>query len=143
MMGRLADAALARGGRVVGVMPTQLKHYEVEHLGLTELVWTDGLHDRKRVMAERSDAFVVLPGGFGTLDEALETINNRQLKAHQKPIVLVDAEGFFTHLLALFDTLTDHGFAFAASRDLCRVVGGARDVVPALCEAWGEAHADA
>lgn len=141
LMGRVADAALAGGGRVVGVMPTQLARYEVEHRSLTELVWADGLHERKRLMAERADAFVVLPGGFGTLDEALETINMKQLKAHAKPIVLVDVEGFFTHLVGLFDALAEHGFAYATSRDLCRVVAGVGDVVPALRATWGEASA--
>jgi uncharacterized protein (TIGR00730 family) len=132
LMGRLADAALARGGMVVGVMPRQLARYEVEHVGLSELVWTEDLHERKRVMAERADAFVVLPGGFGTLDETLETIHMKQLSAHDKAIVLVDTEGFFASLRGLFAAVADHGFGYASARDLCRIVGDVDDVVPML-----------
>ena len=135
LMGCLADAALARGGFVVGVMPRQLARYEVEHEGLSELIWTDGLHDRKRVMAERADSFVVLPGGFGTLDEALETIHMKQLSLHDKPIVLLNTEGFFAPLMGLFETVAVHGFGYASTSSLCRLADGVSEVLPLLADA--------
>lgn len=136
LMGRLADGALSRGGAVVGVMPLPLQRYEVEHPGLTELEWTDDLWTRKQRMAERSDAFVVLPGGIGTLEEALETLNLKMLRAHAKPVVLVDVEGFFSPLLALFDTVAAHGFAHVPPHDLFRVVQSVEDVIPTLNQLW-------
>ena len=138
LMGCLADAALARGGAVVGVMPRQLARYEVEHLELTELIWTEDLHERKRVMAERADAFVVLPGGFGTLDEALETIHMKQLSAHDKPIVLLDIEGFFAPLTGLFEAVAEHGFGYASADELCHMLPGVDGVVPLLQGALDE-----
>jgi uncharacterized protein (TIGR00730 family) len=87
-------------------------------------------------MAERADAFVVLPGGIGTLEEALETLNLKMLRAHAKPVVLVDVEGFFSPLLALFDTVVAHGFAHAPPHDLFRVVQRVEDVTPTLNQLW-------
>lgn len=136
LMGRLADSALANGAPVIGVMPKQLARYEVEHRSLTELHWAESLHDRKHRMAERADAFVVLPGGFGTLDEALEIVNMKQLKAHAKPIVFVNIEGVYEHLFKLFDALTEHGFAYASSRELCTVVPTADAAIAALQAHW-------
>ncbi len=136
LMGRLADGALSRGGSVVGVMPLPLQRYEVAHVGLQELEWTEDLRARKHRMAERADAFVVLPGGLGTLEEALETLNLRMLQAHAKPVVFVDLEGFFAPLLAVLDGVAAHGFAHAPLRDLIRVVERVADVVPSLNELW-------
>lgn len=138
LMGRLADSALANGAPVIGVMPRQLARYEVEHRSLTELQWADSMHDRKHRMAVLADAFIVLPGGFGTLDEALEIVNMKQLKAHAKPIVFVNVEGFYEHLFKLFDALTEHGFAYGAARDLCSVVPTAEAAVAALRAHWSE-----
>src|SRR3954449_3401921 len=95
LMGLLADAALDAGGKVVGVMPGSLRDAELAHPGLTELVITGSMHERKRVMAERSDAFAVLPGGIGTLDEMFEIVTWRQLGLHDKPVFLVDIDGYW------------------------------------------------
>ena len=122
LMGAVADAALARGGRVVGVMPRELQKYEVAHQGLTELLWTEDLHERKRRMAERSDAFVVLPGGYGTLEEALEIISWKQMRLHDKPILLLDTLGFFQPLVTLADAVAKHGFAYAPAHALFTLV---------------------
>ena len=132
LMGSVADAALARGGRVVGVMPRELERYEVAHNGLSELVWAADLHDRKRRMAERADAFVVLPGGFGTLEEALEVISWKQMRMFDKPIVLVDTRGFFQPLVALAASVVREGFAYARADALFTVVSGVEDIVPLL-----------
>ncbi|MGH7094174.1 MAG: TIGR00730 family Rossman fold protein [Stellaceae bacterium] len=111
LMGIIADAVLDGGGRVTGVIPTRLRDAEVAHQGATELIVVDTMHDRKRVMAERSDAFAVLPGGIGTLDETFEIMTWRLLGLHDKPIFLVDVAGYWQPLLALFDHIVASGFA--------------------------------
>jgi hypothetical protein len=132
LMGAVADAALARGGRVVGVMPRELERYEVAHRGLSELIWTADLHERKRRMAELADAFIVLPGGFGTLEEALEVISWKQMRMFDKPIVLLDTRGFFQPLVALADSVVRHGFAYARAEALFTVVSQVEELLPAL-----------
>ena len=132
LMGAVADAALAGGGRVVGVMPRMMERFEIAHPGLSELVWTEGLHDRKREMAARSDAFVVLPGGFGTLEEALEVISWKQMRLFDKPIVLVDTLGFFQPLVALAAAVVREGFAYARADALFTVVPRVEEIVAAL-----------
>ncbi len=111
LMGVLADAVLAAGGRVIGVIPERLRDAELAHRGATELVITGSMHDRKRVMAERADAFAVLPGGIGTLDEMFEMVTWRQLKLHDKPIFLVDVAGYWQPLRALLDHIEAQHFA--------------------------------
>ena len=111
LMGVLADAALAAGGEVVGVIPEFLRDLEVVHTGLTELRVVPTMHDRKRVMFELADAFVVLPGGIGTLDETIEMLSWKQLGLHDKPLVLIDVGGFWKRLRALVDDIVAEGFA--------------------------------
>lgn len=103
LMGVLADAALAAGGRVIGVIPRALVDLEVAHGGLTELHVVDTMHQRKAAMSERADAFVVAPGGFGTLEEAFEQLTELQLGYHKKPLVFLDIEGFWAPLEAFLD----------------------------------------
>jgi uncharacterized protein (TIGR00730 family) len=109
-MGTLADAALERGGTVVGVLPRGLREREIAHLGLTELVVVESMHERKREMENRADAFIALPGGFGTLDEMAEMLTWAQLGLHQKPCALLDVDGFFAPLLTFFDHAVAEGF---------------------------------
>jgi uncharacterized protein (TIGR00730 family) len=135
LMGLLADAALASGGRVAGIIPTHLHDQEVGHGGLTELVVVQSMHERKRVMFERADAFAVLPGGLGTLDETLEIITWKQLGLHDKPIVLVDVAGYWAPLIELFDHTVASGFASRRALQLYRVVARVEDVLPALAAA--------
>jgi uncharacterized protein (TIGR00730 family) len=111
LMGAVADAVLAGGGRVTGIIPVHLQHREVAHSGVSELVVVADMHQRKRVMAERADAFAVLPGGVGTLDEAVEILSWRQLGLHQKPIVIVDIAGYWSPLAALFEHIVSSRFA--------------------------------
>jgi len=110
LMGMLADAVLAAGGRVVGIIPDRLRSAELAHPGASELVVAPSMHERKRLMAERSDAFAVLPGGIGTLDETFEILTWRQLGLHDKPIFLVDVAGYWKPLRDLLDHLATHGF---------------------------------
>jgi uncharacterized protein (TIGR00730 family) len=130
LMGVVADAVLAGGGQVIGVIPEFLKRREVAHQGLNELRTTDSMHSRKQRMFELSDAFVSLPGGLGTLDETIEIITWRQLGLHDKPILLCDVAGSAAPLLATIDAAIAHGFAPRTARGLFEVADG----VPALLE---------
>lgn len=118
LMGILADAALAAAGEVIGVIPEFLRGLEVAHEGLSTLHVVAGMHERKRVMFELADAFVVLPGGIGTLDEAIEIVSWKQLGLHDKPIVLVDVAGFWEPLRALTEEIIRQGFAHPDHADL-------------------------
>jgi hypothetical protein len=110
LMGAVADAALAAGGEVIGVIPQELVERELAHGGLTELHVVGSLHERKALMAELSDAFVALPGGFGTLDELMEQLTWSQLGLHTKPVGLLDVEGYWRPLVGLARHLTEEGF---------------------------------
>jgi uncharacterized protein (TIGR00730 family) len=110
LMGIVADAALAAGGEVIGIIPHHIQEKEIQHNGLTELHVVDNMHTRKRMMVERADAFVILPGGFGTLDETFEILTWKQLGLHNKPIVFLNYEGYWDHLLALIQHLVTEGF---------------------------------
>ena len=134
LMGLLADAALAAGGKVTGVIPARLLRSEVAHRGVGELVVVDSMHDRKRLMAERADAFVVLPGGIGTLDELFETLSWKQLDLHDKPILLVDVGGYWAPLRTLLDHIVVNGFAREQTRGLLHVVPSVSALMTALAE---------
>lgn len=138
LMGVVADAALSAGGRVIGVIPQDLKHAELAHPGLNELVVVASMHERKRAMFERADAFVALPGGPGTLDEIIEIITWRQLRLHGKPIIIVDDGGYWKPLVHLIDHSIAHGFARDSVRRLFTVVPGPEDVLPTLAR-WAPA----
>jgi uncharacterized protein (TIGR00730 family) len=123
LMGAVADAALACGGEVVGVIPQELVDRELAHGGLTELHVVGSLHERKALMAELADGFVALPGGFGTLDELLEQLTWSQLGLHAKPIGLYDVEDYWRPLIALARHATEEGFV--RESDLAQIaVGG-------------------
>lgn len=110
LMGALADGALAAGGEVLGVIPQQLVDRELAHGGLTELRIVESLHERKALMAAHADAFVALPGGFGTLDELMEQLTWGQLGLHSKPVGLLDVEDYWRSLIAFARHATDEGF---------------------------------
>ncbi len=122
LMGTVADATLKAGGKVTGIIPRHLQDDEVGHDGLTELKVVDTMHTRKRMMFDLSDAFVILPGGIGTLDEAFEIITWRQLKLHDKPVVVLNIDGYWDKLVALFDQVIESGFAKPAIRQHFSVV---------------------
>jgi uncharacterized protein (TIGR00730 family) len=128
-MGAVADAALAAGGAVVGVIPDVIREREIDHKHLTELHVVRTMHERKAMLAERADAFVALPGGYGTMDEFIEIVTWAQLKIHARPCVLVNVNGFWDGLLTFLDTCVAEGFIQAENRGLVQV---ARDVEQAL-----------
>lgn len=132
LMGIAADAALAAGGHVVGVIPAALRNAELAHQGVSELIVVDTMHDRKRVMAERADAFAILPGGIGTLDEFFEIATWRQLGLHDKPIFVVDIAGYWQPLRALFDHIAAEGFVTALVPRLIEIVSDVSTLTAAL-----------
>ena len=118
LMGVLADAVLEAGGQVHGVIPEFLKAYEVCHDGLSELTVTQTMHERKQIMADTADAFIVLPGGFGTLDEFFEILTWRQLHLHNKPIGVLNVDGFYDALETHVRHLVGTGFIRPENLDL-------------------------
>ena len=132
LMGVLADAALAAGGKVVGILPGHLDKIELGHRGATEFHIVASMHERKNKMFEMSDAFAVLAGGFGTLDEAFEILTWRKLGLHDKPVFLVDIAGYWRPLLALVDHMVGQGYASPADRRLYTVVSSVEALIPAL-----------
>jgi hypothetical protein len=140
LMGALADAAVTAGAEVVGFIPTGLLAREVGHRAITELIVTSTMYQRKQEMIDRADAFVILPGGLGTLDELLEVITLRQLRYQDKPVVLVNLGGYWDPLLALVDRVIESEFAAPSARALYEVVGTVDEVLP-LVGAIGPAAA--
>ena len=135
LMGEVANAALAGGGRVVGVIPAGLFTREVAHRGVTELHEVASMHERKALMYDRSDAFIALPGGFGTLDELAEVVTWTQLGLHGKPTVLLDVGGFWDPLIALLDGMAASGFLKPQNRDLLHVRDSPEAALAYLAEA--------
>ena len=115
LMGIIADAVLDNEGRVLGIIPGFLKEMEVCHTGLTELIVTQTMHERKQIMADRSDAVIVMPGGFGTLDEFFEILTWKQLHLHQMPIGILNVDGYFDLLLAQVTHMVKEGFVRQAN----------------------------
>jgi uncharacterized protein (TIGR00730 family) len=143
LMGIVADAALAAGGEVIGVIPEQLVGWEVAHRGLTRLEVVANMHERKARMFDLSDAFVALPGGFGTLDEMFEMLTWRQLGLGDKPCAFLDVDGFFAPLVAMMDRMVDERFLHADQRrdlwhgeDLDALLAWMRDYQPARSSKW-------
>ena len=118
LMGVLADSVLEAGGRVIGIIPESLLAREVGHLGLTELRIVGSMHERKALMADLSDAFIALPGGYGTFEEFCEVVTWSQLGFHVKPCGVVNVEGYYDPLLALFDHAVQEGFLKQENRAL-------------------------
>ena len=135
LMGELADAALAEGGRVIGVIPAGLFAREVGHTGLTELREVASMHERKQLMYDLSDAFIACPGGLGTLEELAEVTTWSQLGLHSKPVVLLNAGGFWDPLLAQLDLMARTGLLRPAGRDLIRQARSAEQALSVLTAA--------
>jgi uncharacterized protein (TIGR00730 family) len=141
LMGLLADAALAAGGRVIGIIPSHLYEREVGHAGLSELIVVASMHERKQRMFELADAFVTLPGGLGTLDETIEIMTWKQLGLHDKPLVIVDIAGYWAPFAALVDNAIAAGFTTPAARQYFRVVPRVEDVLPVIAALPPSRHA--
>jgi uncharacterized protein (TIGR00730 family) len=141
-MGMVADAALASGGEVMGVIPDVLREREIDHKGLTELHVVGTMHERKAMLADRADAFVALPGGFGTMDEFIEIVTWAQLKIHAKPCVLVNVpvngRGFWDGLLAFLDHCVDQGLIQPENRKLVQVARDPEEALTIIERVWQE-----
>lgn len=132
IMGVIANEVLQLGGKVYGYIPHFLKDMEVAHLGLTELVEVETMHHRKALMAEKADAFVALPGGMGTMDELCEIITWAQLQLHNKPIGVLNVNGYYDHLIALIDHMVKEGFVQPQHRALILVSDNEEDLIQQL-----------
>ncbi|HWJ98791.1 MAG TPA: TIGR00730 family Rossman fold protein [Acidimicrobiales bacterium] len=135
LMGEVADAVLAGGGEVVGVLPGLLWDKEVGHQGLTELLIVDTMHERKMAMADRADAFIALPGGVGTFEELFEAITWTQLGIHDKPVGLLDVAGFYRPLLTFLDDTVASGFLKPGHRSMIVDATDPAEILAALA-AW-------
>jgi uncharacterized protein (TIGR00730 family) len=142
LMGLVADAALAAGGRVTGIIPSHILEMEVAHQTLTELIVVENMHLRKMMMFERSAAFVILPGGLGTLDEAFEILTWKQLGLHRKPIIVANIDGYWDGLLALVRHGVDEGFIRPQHARLFTEVGDVAAILSALGDPQGVDVAD-
>ncbi len=138
LMGIVADSALEKGATVIGIIPEHIQEREVEHNELTELVVVQDMHTRKKMMVDRSQAFVILPGGLGTLDEFFELVTWKQLGLHDKPIVVVNAEGYWTKLLETIDNIASVGFMREEDKDLFVVVDRIDEITDAIKNAPNE-----
>ncbi len=132
LMGIVADAALDNGGEVIGVIPKFLEQWEVGHSGCSELIVTENMHDRKLRMATLSDAFAILPGGLGTLDETFEILTWKQLELHDKPIVIVDVDGYWKPLSTLIEAQIAENYVRAEHGNLFTTVSTAAEVLPTI-----------
>ena len=135
LMGLLAEAALKAGGKVIGVIPEGLKRRELAYDNLTELIVTRTMHERKQRMADLSDGFIALPGGFGTFEEFCEIVTWAQLGLHEKPCALLNVKGYYDRMLAMFDHALQEGFVRPAHRTLVLAASDARAVLAAM-EGW-------
>ncbi|MHA7772093.1 LOG family protein [Roseibium sp. M-1] len=129
LMGTVADAALAAGGKVIGVLPRALQDKEIGHEGLTDLHLVGSMHERKAKMADLSDAFIALPGGVGTLEEIFEVWTWGQLGYHAKPCGFLNIEGYYDHLITFLDHQTREGFTKQVMRDMVQIAGTPAELI--------------
>lgn len=115
LMGTVADAILANGGEAIGVIPSFMESWEVQHKGLTECIVTQTMHTRKQIMAEKSDAVIALPGGWGTLDELFEILTWRQLGLHKMPVGILNTNGFYDPMMIMLEKMVAEGFVKEAN----------------------------
>lgn len=145
LMNEVADAALTRGGEVIGILPHFLVDHEIDHGGLTELHLVETMAERKALMATMSDAFLALPGGLGTLEELFEMAVLTQLQVHHKPVGVLNVSGFYDHLDAFLARAVDDGLMKQANRDLlifdddpARLLEAMRSFAPAIVPKWAD-----
>lgn len=132
LMGIMADTVLVSGGECTGVIPMGLKQKEIAHKGMTDLIVVPDMHSRKLTMVNLSDAFIALPGGFGTLDEVFETLTWAQLHLHHKPIIIYNPNGYYNSLLDQANRMADEGFLNKSSRALLMHSNKLEDLLPML-----------
>lgn len=129
LMGCVADASMEQGGIVRGVIPQLLIEWESQHTEISELMIVDDMHQRKRKMYELCDAALILPGGFGTLDELFELLTWNQLSLHDKRVFILNSGGFYDHLLAHLQVLTDEGFLYGKLEDKITILNEPEDLL--------------
>lgn len=132
LMGIIATSVIDNGGRVHGIIPGHLDKTEIAHPNLTKLTIVDNMHQRKRLMFDHSDAFLVLPGSIGTLDETIEVITWKQLKLHDKPIILLNSENYWDPFTDLLRNIINYEFTMKETLDLFNVVNSPNEVLPLL-----------
>lgn len=136
LMGEIANSVLHYGGEVIGVIPQKIVDLEIAHPHLTDLKIVNGMHERKAMMAELGDAFIALPGGFGTLDEIFEMLTWSQLGLHQKPCGLLSTNGYFDDILSFFKNAQENGFIRDEHRELLTVRDTPEQLLQAIQERW-------
>jgi hypothetical protein len=132
LMGVIADNALEAGGEVIGVIPESLASREIAHSGLTQLRVVATMHERKALMADLSDGFIAIPGGYGTMDEFCEVVTWAQLRIHAKPVALLNSDGYYDELLALFDKMVREGFLSLTNRSIVRSARTIEELLPLM-----------
>ena len=132
LMGRLADGALSRGGEVIGVIPKKLLDLELAHSGVVDMRVVEGMHPRKALMADLADAFIALPGGYGTLEELFEVVTWGQLHYHQKPVGILNIKGYYDPLLRMIETMCAEKFIRPMHRDMVQVNEDPAQLVSAM-----------
>jgi uncharacterized protein (TIGR00730 family) len=138
LMGIIADSVMTHGGEVTGIIPSHISDREIQHKGLTQLHIVDSMHVRKQMMVDHSDAFLVLPGGVGTLDETCEIMTWRQLGIHDKPIVIADIKGYWTPFITMIDHIIEQGFMRPDDKNVMSVVTTLEEILPAIENAPNE-----
>jgi uncharacterized protein (TIGR00730 family) len=141
LMGALADAALTAGGEVIGVIPGHLMAREIGHSGLTKMHVVSSMHERKAMMADLSDGFIALPGGFGTFEEFCEVLTWSQLGLHKKPCGLLNVDGYYSPMLEMFDCAVAEGFLRGENRGIVLASGEIATLI-ALMERWVPVHVE-
>ena len=129
IMGLIADSVLGNGGKVIGVIPQVLVDWERQHKSLTQLVVVDDMHTRKKKMYDLCDAAIILPGGFGTLDELFEMVTWNQLSIHDKQIYILNSGGFYSNLIAHINTMQGEGFLYEAAQERLTVIDEPSDMI--------------
>lgn len=140
LMGIIADSVMSNNGKAIGYIPAHLSESEGAHSSLSELEVVDSMHTRKRKMSERADGFVIMPGGFGTLDEFFEILTWRQISLHEKPIIIVNIDGYWNPLLELLSNVVKEEFAQHSHLELFTVVDDVHSILPTLRESPEPSH---
>ena len=135
IMGAIADAVLAKNGKVVGIIPRLLLEWEAQHQGLTELIVTETMHDRKKILFEKADVAIILPGGMGTMDELFEMLTWNNLNIHQKKVIVLNWEGYYSPLIAMMEHMHNEGFMYDDWRNRITVAKDAEAVMQTI-QAW-------
>ncbi len=132
IMGAIANAVLEKNGKVVGIIPKLLLEWEAQHAGLTELIVTDTMHERKKILYDKADVAIVLPGGMGTMDELFEMLTWNNLNIHQKKVIILNWKGYYLPLIALMEHMQTEGFMYDDWRTRIIVVNNAQEVMDTI-----------